>query len=290
MGRVLTGLAGRGIIESRSPWLHEQEGDALGLRLVYSLFDFTDRRWADEDLGKLLDAVQRVGFAGLNITFPFKQTVVPLLDELSEGAARIGAVNTVAFVDGRRIGHNTDVTGFASGFRLGLPGVTPGRVLQVGCGGAGAATAHALLGNLGADHLVLFDVDGAKVAGLHAQLAEAYGPERVSIADSAEEAAREVDGVLNATPVGMAKFPGLPLRIDAIEQRHWVADIVYFPLETAFLAEARRKGCRTLDGSGMAVHQAAEAFTIFTGLPANHERMRESFAAFVSGRSRIAAA
>ena len=122
-GRVLTGLAGRGILESRSPWLHEQEGDALGLRLVYSLFDFTDRRWPDDDLGKLLDATQRVGFAGLNITFPFKQAVVPLLDELSDGAAAIGAVNTVSFSGGGPIGHNTDVPGLAAGVRPCLPGI-----------------------------------------------------------------------------------------------------------------------------------------------------------------------
>ena len=287
---MLTGLVGRGILESRSPWLHEQEGDALGLRLVYSLFDFTDRHWADEDLGKLLDAVQRVGFAGVNITFPFKQAVVPLLDALSDGAAAIGAVNTVSFRDGKRIGHNTDVSGFAAGFREGLPGVHPGTVLQIGCGGAGSATAHALLGNLGAEKLILFDTEAPRLAALRDQLADRYGAGRVDTCNLAEDGAAQADGILNATPVGMAKFPGLPVRASAIEPRHWVADVVYFPLETALLAEARRKGCRTLDGGGMAVHQAAEAFTIFTGLKTDPQRMRASFAAFVSDRTRVAAA
>ena len=289
-GRVLTGLAGRGILESRSPWLHEQEGHAAGLRLVYSLFDFTDRRWADDDLGKLLDATQRVGFAGLNITFPFKQSVIPLLDDLAESAAAVGAVNTVSFVGGRRTGHNTDVTGFAAGFQLGMPGLAPGRVLQIGCGGAGSATAHALLGTLRAAQLVLCDADVARRDALHRQLAERYGADRVTVSSSAETAAPAVDGILNATPMGMAKFPGLPIRAEAIEPRHWVADIVYFPLETALLAEARRRGCRTLDGGGMAVHQAAEAFAIFTGIAADHQRMRSSFTEFVAGPVRPAAA
>lgn len=289
-GRALTGLVGRGILESRSPWLHEQEADALGLRLVYSLFDFTDRNWADEDLGKLLDAVQRVGFSGVNVTFPFKQAVISLLDELSDGAAAIGAVNTVSFRDGKRIGHNTDVSGFATGFREGLPGVAPGTVLQIGCGGAGSATAHALLGLLGADKVILFDTEAPRLAALRAQLAERYGADRVDTCSLAEDGAAKANGILNATPVGMAKYPGLPIKAAAIESRHWVADVVYFPLETALLAEARRKGCRTLDGGGMAVHQAAEAFTIFTGLKTDRQRMRESFAGFVSDRTRVAAA
>ena len=103
-GRILAGLLGRGILESRTPWLQEQEAEAHGLRMVYSLFDFSDRGWADADLGEVVTAAQRLGFAGLNVTFPFKQAVIPLLDGLSDAAAGIGAVNTIAFVDGRRIG------------------------------------------------------------------------------------------------------------------------------------------------------------------------------------------
>ena len=289
-GRALIGLAGRGILESRSPWLHEQEADAQGLRLTYSLFDFTDRQWQDDDLPALFDAAEQIGFAGLNITYPFKQAALPLLDELAEGAVGIGAVNTVAFTNGRRIGHNTDVNGFAAGFREGLPDVSPGRVLQIGCGGAGSATAYALLGNLGAEAVVLYDSDPDKVAALLDQLAAQFGANRVSSASDPITAAREVDGILNATPMGMAKFPGLPISASAIEQRHWVADIVYFPLETALLSEARRRGCRTLDGSGMAVHQAREAFRIFTGITADDERMHASFASFVAGRCKVAAA
>jgi shikimate dehydrogenase len=288
-GRVLTGLAGRGIAESRTPFMHEQEAEAQDLRLVYSLFDFTDRGWSDDDLPQLLDAAQRLGFAGLNITFPFKQAVIPLLDELSAGAQAIGAVNTVAFRYGRRIGYNTDYTGFAEGFRLGLPDVARGTVLQLGCGGAGSATAHALLGELAAERLVLFDTDVDKAAALRDQLASAYGAGRVTLCPDAARAAAAADGIVNATPIGMAKFPGLPIEANAIAPRHWVAEIVYFPLVTDLLAEARRKGCQTLDGSGMAVHQAAEAFEIFTGKTADRQRMQASFTAFACERPRSAA-
>jgi len=282
--RVLTGLVGRGILESRTPWMHEREADAQGLRLLYALFDFTDRGWSDQDLPRLLDAAQRIGFAGLNVTFPFKQAVVAGLDALSDGARAIGAVNTVAFRDGRRIGHNTDVTGFAEGFRAGLPGVPSARVLQIGCGGAGAATAHALLGMIGVEHLVLSDTDTARADALHRQLAASYGEARVALTADAARAAHDSQGIVNATPMGMAKFPGMPIAADAIEPHHWVADIVYFPLETELLAAARRKGCRTLEGRGMAVHQAAEAFEIFTGCRADVARMQASFANFSPAR------
>ncbi len=288
-GRVLAGLAGRGILESRTPWMHEREGSAQGLHLAYALFDFTDRHWGDEQLPHLLDACQRLGFAGINVTFPFKQAVIPLLDELSDGARAIGAVNTVAFRDGRRIGHNTDVSGFADGFRAGLGQASPGTVLQLGCGGAGCATAHALLGRLGAERVLLSDTDPARAAALQAQLAQAYGSERVAVCFDPIQGAAQADGLLNATPVGMAKFPGMPLPAQAIEPRHWVGDIVYFPLVTEFLAEARRKGCRVLDGSGMAVGQAADAFQLFTGRQPDRVRMADSFAAFVAERSRVAA-
>ena len=288
-GRVLAGLVGRGILQSRTPWMHEQEADAQGLRLVYSLFDFTDRGWSDDQLPQLLEAARRIGFAGLNVTFPFKQAVMPLLDELSDGARMVGAVNTIAFRNGRAIGYNTDITGFAEGFLAELADAPRDIVLQLGCGGAGAATAHALLSMLGAGQLVLADTDPLRVRALHGHLAEVYGAKRVLMTADPVAAMARADGMVNATPIGMDKFPGLPIAAAAIAQRHWVADIVYFPLQTALLAEARAKGCRMLNGSGMAVGQAADAFSIFTGLAADRLRMRRSFSAFVSGQGQIAA-
>ncbi len=270
--------------------MHECEANALGLHLVYALFDFTDRGWRDDQLEAALAAAQRVGFSGLNITFPFKQAVIPLLDELSDGARAIGAVNTIAFRDGKRIGFNTDVSGFAESFRQGLPDVGRDVALQLGCGGAGSATAHALLGDLGIGRIILSDTDGAKAEDLRQHLAQRFGEERVSVSSDVQTSAADADGIVNASPVGMAKFPGLPLPASAIEPRHWVADVVYFPLETALLAEAQRKGCKTLHGGGMAVHQAAEAFEIITDHAADRVRMEASFAAFVAEQGAKSAA
>jgi shikimate dehydrogenase len=280
-GGFLTGLAGRDILASRSPWLHEQEAAAQGIALQYTLFDFSDRGWSDADLPELLAMAENNGFLGLNITFPFKQAVVPFLDELSDAARRIGAVNTVRFVDGKRIGHNTDVSGFAESLRIGLPGVTLDHVVQIGCGGAGSATAHALI-DCGVKTLTMFDRDADKQNSLVRALRELFGPDRVCAGSDLASAMARADGLVNSTPMGMMSYPGLPVPAEYISKRHWVADIVYFPLETSLLREAAQKGCRTLNGSGMAVHQAAAAFDIFTGLHADRARMLDSFVRFVS--------
>jgi shikimate dehydrogenase len=280
-GRFLTGLAGRDIMASRSPWLHEQEAAAQGIALQYTLFDFSDRGWSDADLPEILAMAEANGFLGLNITFPFKQAVVPFLDVLSDAAHRIGAVNTVRFIDGKRVGHNTDVSGFAESLRTGLPGVALDHVVQIGCGGAGSATAHALI-DCGVKTLTMFDRDAEKQQSLVGALRKSFGPDRVCLGRELASAMACADGMVNSTPMGMTSYPGLPVPAECISQRQWVADIVYFPLETPLLREAIEKGCRTLNGSGMAVYQAAAAFDIFTGLRADRARMLDSFVRFVS--------
>jgi shikimate dehydrogenase len=280
--RVLTGLIGRDILASRSPWLHEKEADAQGLRLLYTLLDFSARGWTDTALPGVLDSAQHLGFAGVNVTFPFKQAILPYLDALSPGAQRIGAVNTVSFADGKRTGFNTDVTGFSESFTQSLPDAALTCAVQLGAGGAGSATAQALLES-GVQRLIIFDSEPQKCLALVKKLKAEFGNSRAAAGDDLARAARIADGILNATPVGMTKLPGLPLPAALIEPRHWVADIVYFPLETELLREAKHRGCRTLNGSGMAIHQAAGAFEIFTGLQADRERMQKSFVDFVSG-------
>ncbi len=286
-GRVLVGLVGKGILESGSPWLHEQEGAAQGLQLSYELFDFTARNLLDDELAAVLESSAQLGFAGLNVTYPFKQAVIPLLHALDASASKVGAVNTVAFTPSGWIGSNTDMTGFATSFGAGLDGVDCSSALQIGCGGAGAATAHALLSLTGIGKLWLHDADPVRAGRLIDQLALAYGADRVGLANDVSATARIVAGLVNATPMGMAKFPGIPLPAAAIEARHWVADIVYFPLQTEFLRTARAKGCRVLDGSGMAVHQAAEAFEIFTQHKADRQRMLASFTDFTRTAAKL---
>lgn len=277
---VLAGLIGSGIQASLTPAMHEREGAEQGLRYLYKRIDIERLGLTAADLPDLLAAAERMGFDGLNVTYPCKQAIIPLLDELSDDARALGAVNTVVLRDGRRIGHNTDWWGFAEGFRHGLPDARLGEVVQLGAGGAGAAVAHAAL-TLGVERLTLFDTDPARAADLAVELSARFGAGRAVAGESLEPAMGRADGLVHATPTGMAKFPGLPLSADLLHPALWVAEIVYFPLETALLRAARALGCRTLDGGGMAVFQAVEAFRLFTGIEPDAARMQRHFAAMV---------
>ncbi|MBK1842564.1 shikimate dehydrogenase [Azospirillum sp. YIM B02556] len=277
---ILAGLIGAGIQASRTPAMHEREADALGLRCLYRLIDLDRLGLGPDALPELLSAAERLGYTGLNITYPCKQAVIPLLDELSDDARAIGAVNTVVLKDGRRVGHNTDCSGFAEGFRRGLGSVPMDRVVLLGAGGAGAAVGHAAF-HLGAGRLDIFDAEPARAAALANQINDRFGAGRalaITGQDGLRGAVAGADGLIHATPTGMAKFPGLPLPADMLHPRLWVAEIVYFPLETELLHTARAIGCRTLDGGGMAVFQAVDAFRLFTGVSPDAERIRAHFA------------
>jgi shikimate dehydrogenase len=275
---VLVGLIGSGIQSSRSPAMHMGEGAALGLRLVYKIIDLQALRLDVDALPSLVQSAEWMGFAGLNITHPCKQAVIPLLHELTPDAAAIGAVNTVLFREGRRIGANTDCWGFAESFRRGMTGAPLGTVVQLGAGGAGAAVAYALL-SLGVRRLVLYDREAGRAEALAASMAAHFGPDRVTAVDGVEHVVPTADGLVNTTPMGMDKYPGLPLEAGLLRPSLWVAEIVYFPLETALLREARALGCRTLGGGGMALFQAVEAFRLFTDLDPDPDRMRIHFGA-----------
>ena len=267
MTSYLIGLVGTGIGPSASPALHEREADQLGLRYVYRLLDLDvlGRPVAD-----VLAAARLAGFDGLNVTHPAKQAVLAHLDALSPEAEALGAVNTVVFDRGRATGHNTDATGFARSLTRGLPDVRMDDVLLLGAGGAGAAVAHALL-SLGAKRLTVHDVDGTRSARLVEALEHRFGDGRAATGDLT--ALHRADGLVHATPTGMAAHPGSPVPAELLHPRLWVADIVYRPLETALLAAARARGCRVLHGGGMVVLQAAESFRLFTGVDPDPARM-----------------
>ena len=281
-GVFRSGLVGRAILASRSAWLHEQEARAQGLLLTYELIDFAARGLSDAELPSMIASMRDSGFCGFNVTYPFKQAIIPLLDELADSATLVGAVNTVAIRNGRMTGHNTDLSGFRDSVREGLAGAALERVLQLGAGGAGSAVATALL-SLGTKDLRIVDVDATRAAALVAMLRARFADRRISAAQATPDVMRDVDGVVNATPVGMSAYPGTPIDAGLLEPRLWVADIVYFPLETALLRAARETGCRVLNGTGMVIGQAAVAFEIITGHRAQVRRMRESFFARPEG-------
>ena len=273
---ILVGLLGRGIQLSRTPAMHEREAARLGLNCTYVLIDFDTLGLEDTDLPAVLDAVCVLGFDGVNVTYPFKQAIMPLLDEVSVEARLIGAVNTVV-LGSLRSGHNTDCWGFSESFRKEMAGVALDRVAVFGAGGAGSAIVTALSG-LGAHTISLVDPEAERAQALAARLA-ATEATRVEVAVDIEAAIRAANGVVNTTPVGMAKHPGTPFPADLLDPRQWVADVIYFPRETELLRVARGLGCRTLPGIGMAVGQAVRAFELFTGRSADMAAMAGHFEA-----------
>ncbi|GAA4057430.1 shikimate dehydrogenase [Streptomyces shaanxiensis] len=270
----LVGLIGSGIGPSLSPALHEREADRQGLRYLYRLIGIDTLGVPPEAVGDLVRAARDLGFDGLNITHPCKQLVIEHLDALAPQAEALGAVNTVVFEDGRAVGHNTDVTGFAASFARGLPDVPMERVVQLGAGGAGAAVAHAML-TLGAERVTVVDALTDRAADLAAALNRHFGSGRAvgAALDALPALMTQADGLVHATPTGMAAHPGLPLPAELLHPGLWVAEVVYRPLETELLRTARAMGCAALDGGGMAVFQAADAFRLFTGREPDCGRM-----------------
>jgi shikimate dehydrogenase len=280
--KCLVGLIGAGIQLSLTPAMQEEEARQNGLRLHYQLIDLDLTPGSLAQLPALIMAARIMGFAGLNITYPCKQAVLPLLDELSPEAQAMGAVNTVVNRDGRLTGHNTDGSGWAWGFRRTLPDADLGCVVLLGAGGAGSAIAHAVLG-LGAAQLRVVDTDAARAQGLVDALNAQHGPRAQALPD-AGQALRGATGLIHATPTGMAKLPGLPLPVALLTPTLWVSEVVYFPLDTELLKAARAAGCRTVDGGAMAVGQAIGAFELFTSLKADATRMEQHFHRLLADR------
>ncbi|MBX4941045.1 shikimate dehydrogenase [Rhizobium binae] len=270
------GLVGADIQMSKSPALHETEAYHLGLEYRYELLDLTERGLPASALPDLLDEIERRGFAGSNITHPCKQTVIAHLTDLSEDARMLGAVNTVVLRNGKRIGHNTDWYGFYKNFERGLPEVAKTHAVLLGAGGAGVAVAHAAI-KLGIEVLSIFDQDANRAAMLADQLNQRFSKRCAQPISDVSATLASADGLIHATPTGMRSHPGIPIDPEALQSRHWVADIVYMPLVTELLALAEKKGCRTLPGGGMTVFQAAAAFELFTSVQPDAERMLHHF-------------
>ena len=274
--QFLVGLIGEGIQGSRSPALHEEEARHHGLTLRYELIDLAQAGRKAGDLPRLIESAQAAGYDGLNITHPCKQAVLPLLDELSDEARAIDAVNTVVFSDGKRKGFNTDRAGFAVPFGEKLRDARRRSIVLVGAGGAGAAAAYAVLAS-GTERLFVVDRDEERARALARRMGERFPGRLLVTASELASVVGRADGVIHATPTGMAGHPGVPFDPSLLRKDLWIAEIVYVPLETELLSAAKKLGCRTLDGGGMAVWQAVEAFEHFTGVRPDAARMESHF-------------
>jgi shikimate dehydrogenase len=254
------GILGRPVAHSLSPAMHNAACRHLGVNGVYVAFPVTD-------LPQAVAGLRGLGIRGVSVTIPFKEEVIPLIDELEPQAARIGAVNTVANRNGRLVGYNTDWLGAVAALtaKISLKGR---HVLILGAGGASRAVAFGIIQAGG--RVSLTDVDQARAAALVKDL----GGEAIPLNTLGDCPASVL---VNATPVGMAPdLDGIPLSPDLLGRFELVMDIVYQPLATRLLREAEAHGCASIDGLQMLIHQGAAQFTLFTGREAPADIMAQA--------------
>jgi shikimate dehydrogenase len=260
----VVGVIGSPIAHSLSPVLHNAGFAAAGLDWCCVAFDV-----ADGDAARALGGMAALGIRGLSVTMPHKTAVATLVDDSTPEALALGAVNCVIRQpDGRLLGHNTDGAGFLDSLRIDADIDPAGMdVVVLGAGGAARAVVHAL-GTAGVGSVVVINRNAERAARAAAL---AFGRGRVGSLDAVEAA----ELIVNATPVGMgAGATESPLPADALHAGHVVVDLVYHPTDTALLKAAHSAGAITLGGLGMLVHQAAHAFTRWTGVDAPVEVMR----------------
>jgi shikimate dehydrogenase len=272
------GLIGDNIGASRAPVLHRLAGAQHGLDVTYE-------RLVPREMGKpfdaLFDHVAQAGYRGINVTYPYKEKAalrVRITDPLVQA---MGAVNTVLFGKGQPEGFNTDYSGFLSAYRAARGELAPGVVLLIGAGGVGRSLAFALAG-LGAAELRIADLDSARAGALANALRAGFPDLPITLGHSAADLAQGVEGVLNATPVGMVGHDGTPLPSNAMPARGWAFDAVYTPFDTAFLMDAAAAGLTTISGYELFIGQGVGAWHLFAGLPLDEARLRADLAAQVA--------
>ncbi len=254
----LAGVVGRPIAHSRSPRLHRHWLARHGIVGDYVAMDI-----AENDLREVLRVLPRAGFRGVNVTIPHKVAALELADELSDRARRIGAANLLVFEEERILADNTDGEGFVNSLRQGAPGWRPaaGPATVLGAGGAARAVIVALL-EAGVPEVILANRTRATADALQAEFGE-----RVRVVEwiAAGNAVEEGALVVNTTSLGMTGKPEMRIPLDGLRPGQVVTDLVYSPLETRLLREARAAGATAVDGLGMLLHQAVPAFERWFG-------------------------
>ena len=272
------GLIGDNIGASRAPVLHRLAGAQHGLDVTYD-------RLVPREMGKpfdaLFDHVAQSGFRGINVTYPYKEKAalrVRINDPLVQA---MGAVNTVLFGKDQPEGFNTDYSGFLSAYRAARRDMPPGIALLIGAGGVGRSLAFALAG-LGATELRIADLDSARAGALATALRTSFPDLPITLGQNASDLAQGVEGVLNATPVGMVGHEGTPLPRDAMPALGWAFDAVYTPVNTTFLSDATAAGLITISGYELFIGQGVDAWHLFAGLPLDEARLRADLATGVA--------
>lgn len=264
-------ILGHPVEHSLSPAMQNAEFERLNLDFVY-----VPAQVAPENLEVSIRGLVAAGIVGFNITIPHKQAVLPLLDEVSDDARLVGAVNTVKVENGRLIGYNTDIDGWVRDIQEDIL-LDRSAVCVVGAGGAARAIAVGAI-KAGASRLFLCGRNGNTIAPLADDLKQKLPDADITWAATDDPACSEqvaaCDIIVNTTPLGMESTPGIPLPADWLHENQYVYDAIYVPAETELMRAARLKGCAYKGGLGMLAYQGAVAFEIWTGAEPDVERMK----------------
>jgi shikimate dehydrogenase len=274
----ILGLIGRTVDYSYSPLIHNTACRLLGLPYHYTVFNIAEPCMIHD----ALCGAKALGIAGFNVTIPYKKTVVPFLDHLSGEAASIQAVNTIVNEEGRLIGHNTDIAGFAAPLLPYRESITGKRVSLFGGGGAALAAIEAFMRFFAPEEILLFVRDPQKTRSL----LEESGYDKsapVTILCSDDPATiRECRVIVNATPIGTrgrvsdGNVSIIPLDQELLHPGQIVYDMVYNPLDTPLLQAAELAGATTISGIEMLIGQAERSFALWTGVQMPVTAVREA--------------
>lgn len=270
---ILLGLLGNPIGHSLSPRLHNAVFADMGINAVYLPFSLQASQ-----LGQAIYGLQSLGFRGVNVTIPFKESVVPYMDELSVEARDCGAVNVIHFENNKMIGHNTDGAGFIQALREEDVAVK-GRTMILGAGGA-ARSIVAALARAGMNEIEIFDIEAGRAEHLASLIPVSSGTRikgRLLTEADFSRSARESNLIINCSPVGMyPRIDAAPVEnLNSVQPQTVIVDIIYNPEETRFLQLGRKQGCKTLNGVPMFVHQAALTLQILLEISPQIEFMKE---------------
>jgi shikimate dehydrogenase len=277
--KKLYALIGCPVHHSLSPLMHNDAFQQLEMEAYYHAFHVES-----EHLEEAIKGLKALGISGANVTIPHKTAVIPLLDEIDETAQRIGAVNTIVNENGRLIGYNTDGLGFVRALCEEVKTEIAGkRILLIGAGGA-ARGIYFTLAHSGA---LCIDICNRTITKAEQLIAE-YDFPLASAAYSLQEAQErltEYDVIINTTSVGLyPHIEAMPISLENLKEGTIVSDIIYNPLETKWLQEARKRNAIVQNGIGMFVYQGALAFEKWTGMFPDIERMKKIVIQHLGGK------
>lgn len=269
----VVGVIGHPIEHSMSPPMHNNAFKELNMDYVYVAFHVLP-----ENIEKLIESCKTLDIKGLNVTIPHKTSVIPFLDEIDPTAKKIGAVNTIQFKNGIAKGFNTDGIGAIKSIQE-YTTLEGKNVLIIGAGGASKAISFTLI-NENINSLVIANRSKENACNLIENIRMQCDFEEISYVDikDSSELIDDVDIIINTTPIGMYPKHEVepPIKTDKINEKHIVMDVIYNPLETTLLKEARLNGATTINGTSMLINQGLESFKIFTGCNASYKSFEEA--------------